>query len=112
MSSHCPASCHSFQTALSSRAAPGESHLRFTGLSDTRQAWEDSGVERIRVESSSLASVGYSLESQTLEVEFRNGRVYRYTGVPAAVHGELMDAESKGAFFNQRIRDTYPSQRV
>lgn len=69
-------------------------------------------MERQPVESSSLASVGYEVETRTLEVEFRNGGVYRYLGVPASVHGELMDAESRGAFLNIRIKPHFPCVRL
>ena len=67
-------------------------------------------MERHPVESSSLASVGH--EERTLEVEFRNGGVYRYLGVSADLHRELLNAESLGAFLNTRIKPYYPYQRV
>ena len=63
-------------------------------------------MKRTPVESECLASVGY--EDETLEVEFTNGSVYRYFGVPVRVHEELMAADSHGTFFNRRIRDAYP----
>jgi hypothetical protein len=45
-----------------------------------------------------------------LEVEVAGGDVYRYFDVPGDVFAELMRAESKGAFFNERIRDTYRAE--
>jgi KTSC domain len=69
-------------------------------------------MQRQSVESSSLASVGYEEWTRTLEVEFRNGGVYRYLGVPAAVHHALMTADSRGAYLNTRIKPYYPYQRV
>ena len=68
-------------------------------------------MDRIPVESSSLVSVGYDPVSETLEVEFQTG-IYQYFGVPAERHEGLMDAESKGAYFNQFIRDAYPFQKI
>ena len=47
-------------------------------------------IDRQSVRSSSLASVGYSEDARTLEVEFRGDRVYRYSNVPAGVYEELM----------------------
>lgn len=59
------------------------------------------------MESSAVASVGYDEALGVLELEFSSGAVYRYFGVPAAVHGALMQAPSKGAFITKRIRTTY-----
>ncbi len=67
---------------------------------------------RRALESSSLASVGYDAERQILEVEFRNGRTYRYLEVPELVHRRLLKAPSMGKFFNEEIRDHYRSERV
>jgi hypothetical protein len=62
-------------------------------------------MDRVPVVSSCIASVGYEAPTQTLELEFTNGRVYRYFGIPARVHAELIGAESKGTYFNRCIRD-------
>ena len=47
-----------------------------------------------------------------LEIEFRNGHVYRYFAVPKSTYDALIAAESKGTFVNQRIRAAYPFQRA
>jgi hypothetical protein len=62
---------------------------------------------RMRVSSTNLYSVGYDPASQTLEIEFRGGEVYRYFRVPVAVYNALMSANSKGRYFARVIRDTY-----
>lgn len=41
---------------------------------------------RTPVGSSSLTSVGYDADNLILEVEFRNGKIYQYLGVPLAIH--------------------------
>ena len=64
------------------------------------------------VASASLAAVGFDSATQTLEVEFQNERIYRYYGVPWAVFADLQEADSKGRFFNSRIRNRYPYVRV
>ncbi len=64
----------------------------------------------IPLESSLLASAAYS--DATLELEFRNGSIYRYFAVPPEVFQALLAAQSKGAYFNQSIRDHFPFQRV
>lgn len=67
---------------------------------------------RWRVESSSLASVGYDPAFWTLDIEFRKGGVYRYFGVLPPVYLSLMQAPSKGRFFVTEIRDRFPYTRV
>jgi len=62
---------------------------------------------RVAVESSTMVSVGYEKKGKILEIEFTSGAVYQYSAVPAAVHKALMQAESKGRYFNSEIRDTY-----
>ena len=48
-----------------------------------------------------------------LEIEFaEHGRIYEYFDVPLSVYSELMAAESKGAYFNDRIRDMYTYQET
>lgn len=67
---------------------------------------------REAVVSSDLASVGYDDEAMVLELEFRNGGVYRYYAVPSAVHDGLMSAQSKGRYFNASIRHVYRCERI
>lgn len=69
-------------------------------------------MERQPIDSSSLRSVGHDSESQILEVEFLNGRIYRYFNVAADAYVAILQAPSKGAFFNAHIKDRYPSQRL
>lgn len=69
-------------------------------------------MRRIPVDSSSIAEVGYDPASSTLEVVFREGGVYRYFGVPAAVFSEFMAADSKGRYFVAEIRNRYGFVRV
>ena len=41
---------------------------------------------------------------------FPDGDVYRYFDVPRFVFLQFIRAESMGAFFNERIRDRYPTE--
>jgi hypothetical protein len=67
---------------------------------------------RTRVASSVVASVDYDDEASALEVEFVNGRVYRYYLVPHEVYERMVAADSTGRFFNEFVRAVYPSSRV
>jgi hypothetical protein len=61
-------------------------------------------MNRIAVESTTLAAVGYDDALGILQLEFRSGADYQYFGVPAALYQGLLDAPSKGSYFNQFIR--------
>lgn len=61
-------------------------------------------MERVRVSSSSLASIGYDPENQILEIEIRNGGVYQYFKVPEDIHRDLMAASSHGRFYNVYVK--------
>jgi hypothetical protein len=69
-------------------------------------------VKRIPVQSSNLAAVGFDSRYSLLEVEFHSGAVYRYFDVPRTIARALMQAESKGSFFNSYIRMHYPFERL
>lgn len=64
------------------------------------------------VVSTTLATVGYDGIRNLLQLEFRSRAVYHYFGVPAAVHEALLDASSKGGYFNQAIRGRFPHSLV
>jgi hypothetical protein len=70
------------------------------------------GMERIAVESSSVSAVGYDPAAFELEVEFRNGRVYRYQQVPIAAFRLLLQAPSIGAFVNKQIKPRFEAKAV
>jgi len=62
---------------------------------------------------STLLNTAVYLEQQALlELEFNNGAIYRYLGVPAATYGELLAAESKGSYFNRHIRNRFPYSKI
>lgn len=69
-------------------------------------------MRREAVHSSTMKSVGYERKSRVLEIEFWSGAVYQYLDVPKAVHEELTQADSKGRYFNEEIRDDYAFVRV
>jgi hypothetical protein len=69
-------------------------------------------VERAPVTSSSVASVGYDATRFELEIEFRNGRVYRYLQVPAAAYRLLLQAPSIGEYVNTVIKPRFEARAV
>lgn len=69
-------------------------------------------MNRTPVSSSNLRSVGYDSSTNTLEIEFNNGGIYQYSGVPYSVYQGLMAASSHGSYFHAHIRDSYPYRKI
>lgn len=44
-----------------------------------------------------------------LQLAFRSGSIYQYTGVPPHPFAELPEADSKGEYFNRNIRNCFPA---
>jgi KTSC domain len=59
------------------------------------------------VDSSVMTFVKYDDDSGELDITFTSGKTYRYLHVPAEVYDGLLDAESKGEFFNESIKDDF-----
>ena len=69
-------------------------------------------MERNPVISSNIAEVGYDERSNTLEVQFKNGRVYQYFAVPSQEARNLIGAASHGQYLNRHIKGRYRYARV
>lgn len=69
-------------------------------------------MKRQPVQSSNIASIGYDQASQTLEVEFLNGGVYQYFGVPLNIYQGIMAASSHGEYLAQHIKGRYRYSKV
>jgi DNA helicase HerA-like ATPase len=68
---------------------------------------EGAPMQRVSVVSSNIVSIGYEIATSTLEIEFKNGRLYQYFDVPEHVHDGLMGAESHGEYFSAYIKGAY-----
>ena len=64
----------------------------------------EEAMDRRRVSSSNLRSVGYDEERSILEIEFLAGPVYQYFNVSYGIYRGLMNASSKGGYFDTYIR--------
>lgn len=69
-------------------------------------------MERKRVNSSKIRGVGYDASTQTLEVEFSDGKVMSYSGVSPEVHRRFMAAPSPVSFYDDRIAEDYTGRRI
>lgn len=69
-------------------------------------------MQRIPVNSSALASIGYDAAKQVLELEFHKTGIYHYFNVPTAVYEEMLAASSLGSYLNGHIKGRYPYKRI
>lgn len=69
-------------------------------------------MDRIRVRSSNIRSIGYDQKTQTLDVEFLKGGVYQYFDVPGGTWLGFVAADSKGKYFIAQIRENYRYSKV
>jgi KTSC domain len=58
-------------------------------------------TQRITLGSSAIEAVTYDATNRTLDVQFREGHLYRYMHVPEFVYHALLKAESAGTFWNK-----------
>jgi hypothetical protein len=70
-------------------------------------------MDRIRVRSSNVASVGYDPATSTLEIEFTNGDIYHYLSVPVH-HFEALTSGvgSVGRYLNSKVKPYYRYTRL
>ena len=69
-------------------------------------------MNRINVSSSNISSIGHDSSSNTLEVEFHDGSIYQYYGVPESEYNELMNASSHGQYLNEYIKGKYSYRKI
>ncbi|WP_445957700.1 KTSC domain-containing protein [Yeosuana sp.] len=71
----------------------------------------NSGIKRIPVASSNIASIGYDKKAHILEIEFHHGAIYQYVDVPEKVYEELMSSPSQGAYFMNELKGKFKYQK-
>jgi hypothetical protein len=66
--------------------------------------------------SSTIHKISYNEKEKYLEIEFRNGNIYRYYAVPLRMWKLLnlyIECEgSAGSFFNEYIRNQFTSEKI
>ena len=73
--------------------------------------YEKIAMKRHEVESSNIKSIGHSYPRRLLEIEFKDGNIYRYKGVNHKTYRALMNAESKGKEFHKNIKYSFPYKK-
>lgn len=64
-------------------------------------------MDMIHVSSSAIAAVGYDPMTMRMQIRFVQGDTYDFCGVPAHVFNGLLNARSKGRYYNDHVRDHY-----
>jgi hypothetical protein len=69
-------------------------------------------MERKKVNSSQIRSVGYEAGSQTLEVEMSDGTIWQYTRVPTEVYRRFMAAPTIASYYRDNVEEDYSRKRI
>jgi hypothetical protein len=69
-------------------------------------------MERKKVNSSNIRTVGYETSSQTLEVELSDGTIWEYSRVPSEVHRRFMAAPTMISYYRDNIEEDYSRRRI
>jgi KTSC domain len=64
------------------------------------------------VRSSVMTFVTYDDDVHELDITFTSGKTYRYHRVPQHIYDGLLEADSKGTFFNDNIKDAFVFSEV
>jgi hypothetical protein len=69
-------------------------------------------MERKKVSSSQIRSIGYEAGSQTLEVEMSDGTIWQYGKVPSEVYRRLLAAPTIASYYRDNIEEEYSRKRT
>jgi hypothetical protein len=64
-------------------------------------------MQAVSLNSTTLKTAAYQNHSQVLALEFCSGALYHYFGVCQSIYEQLLEAESKGRYYNQHIRNRF-----
>jgi len=64
------------------------------------------------VESSTLKTVVYDKDQEKMWLTFKSDALYEYRAVPQQLVKDLVDAESKGKFFHENIKNKFDFEKV
>jgi hypothetical protein len=89
----------------SSLIAPLLAILEQEGILPRRDPW-------VHVDSSCIDAIAFDSPSSTLKIRFNSGDIYQYSDFPHDLYLDFCDADSKGRFFNQVVKDEYDFVRL
>jgi len=69
-------------------------------------------MEMTGVASDIISKIGYDNINEIMLVEFKNGSIYQYNGVPDQVYYSFLNSNSKGKFFHSTIKNNYSGSKI
>ena len=69
-------------------------------------------MDRKKVNSSAIRSIGFDERNRILEVEFKDGRIIQYSGVSAEINRRLISAPSIVSYFRDNIEESFTAKRI
>lgn len=69
-------------------------------------------MDRKRISSGNIRSVGYDARSRVLEIEFSSGSIIQYSGVSDEIHRRFVNSPSPGSYFRDNVEENFSSKRV
>jgi len=72
----------------------------------------DIAMDRKKVSSSQIRSVGYDASAQILEVELSDGSIWQYSKIPGEVYRRFMAAQSMVSYYRDNIEEDYSRRRI
>lgn len=105
---------HAHSSCLGDRITPlAGGEIQLDDYSDDAEAFDESRFEIVATpESSVFSRIGYDADSRRLLTDFQTSGLYVYVGVPESMWDALKDAESKGAYFNEHIKEHYQYAKI
>jgi len=69
-------------------------------------------MERKVVDSTSMLSWGYDPITKRMEVEYHNGKLYSFFGIPEELSRELDASPSKGGYMERNVKGVYSYEKL
>jgi hypothetical protein len=69
-------------------------------------------MERKRLNSGNIRSVGYDAHNRKLEIEFSSGAITLFSGVSEEIYRRLVNSPSPGSYYRDNIEENFTSSRV
>lgn len=69
-------------------------------------------MEMKKVNAGKLRAVGYDANPRVLRVEFDDGRIVEYSGVPQETFRRLSTSGAMWSYFRDNIEDEYAARRM
>lgn len=69
-------------------------------------------MQREKVDSSSIKTIGYDPETKELHVDFHKSGRYVYHNVPQSTYEEFMQSDSKGKFLHAYVKGQHEHQKL